>query len=298
MDAHDSLKGLLGWYLAAGVDETICRVPVNRLHAAPPAGALATAPAIERMPRPSSSPPGPGPTPSPGRQPARNGEGPRPAQAPAILASTPTAPPPASAEAVQSAYHAARQVATLEQLKEAIAAFEGCALRRTATNLVFADGNPNAQVVLLGEAPGADEDRQGVPFVGQSGRLLDRMLGSIGLARTEVLISNTVFWRPPGNRTPTTIEAAVCRPFVERLIELVRPRILVALGGAAAKSLLGRAESVGRLRGQWLPFTTPGLEQPAQTIVTFHPAYLLRTPSAKREAWQDLLKIKAKLAER
>jgi len=296
MDAHDSLKGLLGWYLAAGVDETIGTTPVNRLHAPPPVSPAAAAPASERMGRLWPAPSGPAPAASPQRPLANTGEG--PSAAPAILASTPTPLPPASAEAVQSAYHAARTVMTLEQLKETIAAFDGCALRRTATNLVFADGNPGARIVLIGEAPGADEDRQGVPFVGQSGRLLDRMLGSIGLDRTEVLISNTVFWRPPGNRTPTTIEAAVCRPFVERLIELVRPRIIVALGGAAAKSLLGRAESVGRLRGQWLPFSTPKLEKPIESTVTFHPAYLLRTPSAKREAWQDLLKIKAKLAER
>ena len=164
-------------------------------------------------------------------------------------------------------------------------------------NLVFYDGNPEARIVLIGEAPGADEDRQGLPFVGVSGQLLDRMLASIGLDRTQVLIANTVFWRPPGNRSPTTSETAACLPFVERLIELVGPDIVVTLGGAAAKSLLAQTQGVTRLRGRWFEYETPRLSRPIAATVLFHPAYLLRSPAQKRLAWRDLLAIRKRLAK-
>lgn len=290
----NSIKSLLGWYIDAGVDEAMECLPVDRRNLAGPqtgqpaagdggdgtvAGMAFTRPSVFPLSRTDDA--------------ARSS--PHGSASAGAWAAAPA--PEAVADVVQSAYRAAQEAETIDNLRRALEAFEGCALRRTATNLVFADGDPAAKIIFIGEAPGADEDRQGIPFVGASGRLLDRMLASIGLARADVLISNTVFWRPPGNRTPTTAEAAACRPFVERLIEIVAPQVLVALGGAAAKSLLGRAESVGRLRGLWLPFSTPRLSRPVQATVTFHPAYLLRTPAEKREAWRDLLNIKKKLIQ-
>lgn len=185
---------------------------------------------------------------------------------------------------------------SLDELRNALEGFEGCPLSRTATNLVFGDGSVHAKVVLIGEAPGAEEDRQGLPFVGPSGRLLDRMLASIGLERSSVFISNTVFWRPPGNRAPTSQEIAVCMPFVERIIELISPRLLVALGGPAAAALLGEKESVGRLRGRWFVFQTARMDQPVPATALYHPAYLLRSPAQKRLAWRDLLTIKKRLS--
>ena len=165
----------------------------------------------------------------------------------------------------------------------------------TATNTVFADGNPEAPLMLIGEAPGAEEDRQGLPFVGRSGQLLDRMLAAIGLDRTGCYISNIVNWRPPGNRTPNGNEIAICMPFIERHVALARPRLLVFLGGTAAKTMLGRSEGITRLRGRWFNYEAPGLPGPIPALATFHPSYLLRTPGQKREAWRDFLSIKEKL---
>ena len=272
---------VLKWYLEAGVDECVGEAAIDRYaeaesaRKAPPAPSLAAATAPSR--------------PAAGRPAARD-------TAPA--AASPPRPESAGAgqEAVHAAYEMASAAKTVEELRTALSAFEGCALKKTATNLVFTDGAPNARVIFIGEAPGADEDRQGLPFVGVSGQLLDRMLAAIGLDRGQVIISNTVFWRPPGNRSPTTAEVAACQPFVEKLIELVDPQILVALGGAAAKSLLGRTEGVSRLRGRWFTFTTPSMSHPIDATAMFHPAYLLRSPAQKRQAWQDLLAIKARLA--
>jgi DNA polymerase len=174
-----------------------------------------------------------------------------------------------------------------------VRAFEGLALRETATNLVFGDGNPNARVMIVGEAPGADEDRQGLPFVGVSGQLLDRMLACIGLDRSQFYITNMLHWRPPGNRKPTTAEITASLPFVERQIELVAPQILVPVGGTAASTLLGASEGITKLRGRWRLYQRPGLEIPA--LATYHPAFLLRQPGLKRDAWHDLLEIKNKL---
>ena len=185
----------------------------------------------------------------------------------------------------------------LAALRSTIAAFEGCPLKFTAMNLVFADGNPAAPVMFMGEAPGEDEDRQGVPFVGVSGKLLDRMLASIGLDRTTAYISNIIFWRPPGNRTPTDAEIAACLPFAERHIALVKPKILVLLGGSAAKGLLRTKEGITRLRGKTGQYTPPGWDgSPITTLAMYHPAYLLRQPAAKRQAWADLLLLKGLLA--
>lgn len=187
---------------------------------------------------------------------------------------------------------------SIDALREELQAFEGCALKRTAMNLVFADGNPGASVMFVGEAPGEDEDRQGRPFVGVSGKLLDRMLTTIGLDRTNVYISNILFWRPPGNRSPTDAEIAACLPFAERHIAMVQPKILVLLGGVAAKSLLRTKEGITRLRGRWIDYTPHIGRQdtaPIRCLPVYHPAYLLRQPGAKRQAWGDLLTLKKEM---
>ncbi|HXF89889.1 MAG TPA: uracil-DNA glycosylase [Xanthobacteraceae bacterium] len=205
------------------------------------------------------------------------------------------AAPLAPDAAVMAAREAARGAATLEELRAILDGFEGCALKHTATQLVFADGNPQAPVMFVGEAPGSEEDRQGLPFVGRSGKLLDRMLAAIGLDRSSVYIANIVPWRPPGNRTPTPQEAAICLPFVRRQIELCDPDILVCLGGPSAQTLLGFKEGIMKSRGRWLTFHTG--RRDIRAMATFHPAYLLRTPLAKRLAWRDFLAIKKALAE-
>lgn len=269
-----SPRDVLDWYLGAGVDETVGEAPMDR-YAIPktapdrPTESTATVagrPGFAEAPAPRISPPPSGPA----APPSRNG-------------------------AVQAAFDAATAAASVDDLHRALAGFDGCPLKKTATNLVFTDGNPQARILLIGEGPGAEEDRQGLPFVGPSGQLLDRMLAAIGLDRTNTLISNIVFWRPPGNRNPTTTEIATCLPFVERLIELVDPEIVVALGGPAAKTLLGKSEGVGRLRGRWFSYSTPGMPRPAHATAVYHPAYLLRTPTQKRNTWRDLLAIKKKL---
>jgi uracil-DNA glycosylase len=194
-----------------------------------------------------------------------------------------------------STSHPAYSCQTLEELRQAMMSFNGCALKETAMNLVFADGNPKASVMLIGEAPGADEDRQGLAFVGQSGQLLDKVLRSVGLDRTKVYISNIIPWRPPGNRPPTTAEVAACQPFIERHIELVNPKILVLLGGVAAKTLLGTAEGIVKLRGKWQSYQPTPTSPVIKTIATFHPAYLLRSPGQKAMVWRDFLTIEKEL---
>jgi uracil-DNA glycosylase family 4 len=201
---------------------------------------------------------------------------------------------PVDQAAVLSAREAARGAPDLAALKEALARFDGVSLSKTATNLVFADGNPMARVMLVGEAPGADEDRLGKPFVGVSGQLLDRMMAAIGLDRTSFYITNVCFWRPPGNRKPTDLELAAQKPFVERHIELVAPKVLVLVGAAAAQGLLGTTEGITRLRGRWFQYRLgSGADQAAiPALPIFHPAYLLRQPAQKRETWRDLLKLR------
>ena len=204
---------------------------------------------------------------------------------------------PAEQALASSAREAAGSAATLDELRAALQVFDGInSLRQHATNLVFADGNPAAQVMLVGEAPGADEDRLGKPFVGVSGQLLDRMLGAIGLDRTTFYITNTCFWRPPGNRKPTDAEFVAQAPFVRRHIELINPKILVLVGASAAHTLLGTQDGITRLRGRWFDYTSPGLAAPIPALPIFHPAFLLRQPAQKRETWADLLKLKARLA--
>lgn len=199
-------------------------------------------------------------------------------------------------EQVQHARALAAACGTFQELELALAAFDGCPLKRTATRLCFADGNPQARVMLIGEAPGAEEDRLGKPFVGPSGQLLDRMLAAIGLDRRTVWITNIIYWRPPGNRPPTATEIAVCQPFLERQIELMRPERLVFLGGSAARGLLEVTEGVTKLRGR--PYTyQPADGPPIPAAITFHPAYLLRQPAQKRLAWRDLLTLRQQLAD-
>jgi DNA polymerase len=188
----------------------------------------------------------------------------------------------------------ARSATSLVELRAMLHRFEGCALRATATQLVFADGNPHARVMFVGEAPGRDEDIEGLPFVGRSGKLLDRMLAAIGLDRANVYIANIVPWRPPGNRTPTPQESAACLPFTQRQIELVDPDVLVCLGGPSAQTLLSIKGGILKSRGRWFNFHT-GTRQ-IRAIATLHPAYLLRQPLQKRLAWRDFLAIKKALA--
>ena len=192
-----------------------------------------------------------------------------------------------------AAREAAKSAKTLDELRAILDKFDGCALKATATQLVFADGNPQARVMFVGEAPGRDEDIEGLPFVGRSGKLLDRMLAAIGLDRTTVYIANIVPWRPPGNRTPTPQESQICLPFILRQIELADPDVLVCLGGPSAQTLLGIKEGITKTRGRWFTFDTGKRE--IRAMPTFHPAFLLRSPLQKRFAWRDFLAIKKAL---
>jgi DNA polymerase len=197
---------------------------------------------------------------------------------------------------VTAARKSARNAASLDALAATLAGFEGCTLKATAKNLCFYRGAAQARLMIVGEAPGRDEDMEGRPFVGRAGQLLDKMLAAIGLTEADVHITNIVYWRPPGNRTPTPLEAQVCRPFLERQIELVAPELIVALGGAAAKHLFDVADGIMRVRGKVRDIEIGSHR--ARAIATLHPAYLLRTPGAKRLAWRDLLAIRALLAPR
>ena len=281
LDSQQALA-LLKLYIEWGADEAIEPTPQSRL------GATLLRPA-QKLPGPAQRPSQPAqPAPQLSEQPV-----------PAFRA----APAPARAigpmdqAAVLSAREAARAAPDLAALKEALARFDGVSLSRTATNLVFADGNPKAKVMLVGEAPGADEDRLGLPFVGVSGQLLDRMMATIGLDRTSFYITNVCFWRPPGNRKPTDLELAAQKPFVERHIELVAPKVLVLVGAAAAQGLLGTTEGITRLRGRWFQYRLGGSASPTiPALPIFHPAYLLRQPAQKRETWRDLLKLREVLS--
>jgi DNA polymerase len=246
----------LAWQVEMGANEVISEVPVNRLEAARP----------ERTPAPETKAATP--------------------KAPATM------PPPEVAE--QAASDLAAKARTLEDLKSTIEAFDGCSLKKTAMNTVFSRGDPASGLMLVGEAPGAAEDRQGKPFVGPAGRLLDKMMAAIGRkSEADYYISNILPWRPPGNRNPTPAEAAMCLPFIKRHIELAAPQVLVLLGGVAAQALLDVTGGITRVRGRWFSYPVGGREIPAMAI--FHPAYLLRQPQLKRQSWQDLLEIKSKL---
>jgi DNA polymerase len=294
-DEGFSLSELLHFYADAGVDEALGDTPADRFAEnaerknAPPRDQSQPSPAPLRGPVP----------PAKAREDVRRQAGPAPAGnsvAPSSASGREGAAIPDGAQAAR-ARDLARQARTLDELREQLAAFDGCNLKFTAKNLVFSDGNPGADLMLVGEAPGREEDLQGRPFVGRSGQLLNRILKAIGRDRTSAYIANTVPWRPPGNRAPTPLETEICRPFIERQIELAAPKVLVALGSPSAKLLLGTTEGIMRLRGNWRVHTTPsGTAIPI--MPTLHPAYLLRNPAHKRLVWRDFLEVKAKLGER
>ena len=292
--SREALRDILAFYREAGVDDALEETPSNRLLSAAALSEKRTIaetvvrgmppPAPSRMP-PSASEEKPNP-PAPSDEDRR------------LYDSVPDRPVATAAVPDERQIMLARELAqsarSLEELRAHLASFDGCNLKFTAKNLVFSDGNPDADLMLVGEAPGRDEDIEGRPFVGRSGQLLDRMLAAIGIDRTSAYIANVIPWRPPGNRTPTPQETEICRPFIERQIELVRPTLLVTLGGPSAKVLLKTTEGVLRLRGNWRKHVTAaGVEIP--TMPTLHPAYLLRTPAHKKLAWRDFLEVKAKL---
>ena len=261
-----SVSQLLAFYLEAGVDCALSDEPIDRL-------AEPDAPAASRASDPSID--------TNAARPTR--------AAPAAFVAPTAEPSPAPEAAIASAREAARSAASLEILREMLEKFDGCALKSTATRLVFADGNPKARIMFVGEAPGRDEDIEGLPFVGRSGKLLDRMIAAIGLDRTKVYIANVIPWRPPGNRTPTPQETQICLPFIQRQIELVDPDILVTLGNPSTQTLLSTREGIMKTRGRWLSYDTG--TRSIRAMATFHPAYLLRSPSYKRLSWQDLRAI-------
>jgi DNA polymerase len=269
MTASDPMdaRTLLAWQVAVGADEAIGETPIDRTRVPEPPPRAAGRETVPERPPPRAEMPAP---------------------------SAPTPPRVAIAGAADTRALAA-SCQTLEALEAAIRGFDGCALKATATNTVFADGNPQAPLMIVGEGPGAEEDRLGLPFVGASGKLLDRMLAAIGLDRTRALITNVVYWRPPGNRTPTPGELALCLPFVQRHIALVKPKVLVFSGGTAAKTLLDRADGITRFRGRWMDYRPGEVDFTVPVMATFHPSYLLRSPGQKREAWRDFLAVRHRL---
>ena len=256
---------LLDWYHAMGVDEVIEESQVDWFAAAknarPAAKALPVQGSPETAPPPSGSRPG--------------------------FASV------APDEAVMDARERAAKANTLEELEQSLAEFDGCPLKATAKKMCFKRGSDAARIMLIGEGPGRDEDLQGLPFVGRAGQLLDKMLAAISLSGDDVYITNIVYWRPPGNRTPAPHEVQACMPFLNRQAELLNPEFLVLIGGPASQNLLGTKQGITKLRGTWRDCELGGKTRPAMPML--HPAYLLRTPAAKRQAWRDLLTLKAAL---
>jgi DNA polymerase len=260
-----TVQQLLAFYLEAGVDCALAEEPIDRLS-----------------------------------DPELISAASKPAQPPTARTATATSVAraeagPGTEAAILSAREAARTTPTLDALRALLENFDGCALKATATRLVFADGNPQARIMFVGEAPGREEDLEGLPFVGRSGKLLDRMIAAIGLDRTSAYIANVIPWRPPGNRTPTPQETQICLPFIQRQIELVNPDVLVTLGNPSTQTLLETREGIMKTRGRWFEYNTG--PRVIRAMATFHPAYLLRSPGYKRMAWQDLRAI-AKALER
>jgi DNA polymerase len=280
MNGKAGPRDILAWYLEAGVDEAIGEVAINRLQTATPA--VREAPVSATPPAPPRRAPAVRPPEPPARPPA-------PAR-PTPSAAAALANPDAAAESARARAAAAGD---LQALRQALAGLDECPLKWTAANLVFGEGVAEAEAMFIGEAPGADEDRQGLPFVGVSGQLLDRMMASIGLDRGNSYITNILPWRPPGNRTPTPAESLMLLPFIHRHIALVRPRLLVLLGGVSTATLLERREGITRLRGRWLEYRHAGAAIPA--MPTYHPAFLLRNAAMKRDAWSDFLAVKLRL---
>ena len=265
MNEDLGIKEILEWYLTAGVDETCGEVP------------FALAEPAKEMPR---------------IVPAAVSAAVRPAENSARPATTELAQ--ATINACQSARELCQKAETLEELKKMVEEFDGCALKLTANKTVFGYGSGTARLLLIGEAPGADEDRSGIPFVGRSGQLLEKMLKAIGFDRNECFITNVLPWRPPGNRTPTEGEIAVCLPFLKRQIDLVSPEAIMILGGSAANALLDNGEPISRMRGKWLEYKkSDGGKDPV--LASFHPAYLLRNSGQKAKAWVNMLRMKQKL---
>lgn len=265
-------KALLEWHLEAGADEAIGDAPVDRF-----APALQGNNADETIQIKEK----------------------KPDRRAAVALTMMTKPLPATPESPSSSVAQAKarvladQATSLEELERAIREFDGCPLKKTCQKTVICRGNPKAAVMVIGEAPGQQEDTQGIPFCGPSGQLLDKILGSIGLKpENDLYISNTVFWRPPGNRQPSPEETAICLPFVEKLIALVAPKLLILSGGVATTTLLNKDTSISRLRGKLYEYSNPYLASPISTLLTYHPSYLLRQPSAKKLAWQDMLMAK------
>jgi uracil-DNA glycosylase len=267
------MRELLVFYQEAGVDVAIGETPVDRL-----AEEVIAAP---MSPAPASPPVRPAPATPVRTITARD------------LGTNLNAPPPPDA-AVMAAREAAATAATLDDLRAMLDRFDGCALRNSATQLVFSRGNPQARVMFVGEAPGYEEDKSGMPFVGRSGHLLDRMMAAIGLDEGNAYIANIVPWRPPGNRTPTPQESAICLPFIKRQIELSHAEVIVCLGGPSAQTLLNIKDGITKARGRWYPFQAGSRD--IRALATFHPAFLLRSPLQKRLAWRDFLALKKALA--
>lgn len=262
------IRQILEWYITAGVDETCGSQPWDKV----PEKVVSVAnPVSVRQPLTQSAP----------------NDNVRPATT-ELAQDTLTA--------CQNARELSMKTETLDELRALVEGFEGCALRMTANKTVFGYGSPTADLLLVGEAPGADEDRSGIPFVGRSGHLLDKMLRAIEIGRDECFVTNVLPWRPPGNRTPTSGEIAVCLPFLRRQIELVKPKVIMVLGGSAANALLDNGEPISRLRGKWLDYRlSDGTVIPV--LASFHPAYLLRNSGQKAKAWSDLMRVKQKLCE-
>lgn len=260
-EPRPTASALLAFYLEAGVDCALSEEPVDR---------LAEEIAVEERPAP-----------------------PRPA---AFRSADPAPAPPLAAPdaAITSAREIAPKAATLDELRSLLERFDGCALKATATRLVFADGNPQARIMFVGEAPGRDEDLEGRPFVGRSGKLLDLMMAAIGLDRTSAYIANIIPWRPPGNRDPSPQETQICLPFIRRQIELVDPDVLVCLGKPSSQAVLDLKDGIMKTRGRWFDYHTG--TRTIRAMATFHPAYLLRQPIYKRLAWQDLRAVRKALA--
>ena len=282
-DHSRAAREILTFYMEAGVDALVGEEPIDRF--APEVAAPALQPQGMATATPSSAVERPPSTIRTTLPPKRVAQ-----PAPAVAA------PPAPDVAVMSAREAAKSAGTLEELKAILGAFDGCGLKKSAKQLVFSDGDPQARVMFVGEAPGSDEDCAGLPFIGRSGKLLDLMMKAIGLDRaTDVYIANIIPWRPPGNRTPTPQESQICLPFISRQIELADPDVLVCLGGPSSQTLLGFTDGIRKTRGRFIAYNTGKRE--IRAIATFHPAYLLRSPLEKRLAWRDFLSIKQALAE-
>ncbi len=265
----------LKWYVDNGVTDVLENEPVDKTQPAEPIAALVTEAKTQKKTT--------------------------------LTPEVPKAPPMGSNEARKSAEELAKNVKTLDELREAIASFDGLSVKKTALNMVFCDGNPKAPIMVIGEAPGADEDEQGKPFVGASGQLLDKILAGIGLSRKNeeanksVYVSNILNWRPPGNRTPTPAEMSIALPFIEKHIQLIAPKILILVGNTPMKSLLDSKEGIMKMRGSWHDYKTVSnigeLGSEILVLPTFHPAFLLRNPMKKKDVWQDMIALQKKRIE-